>query len=293
MSGEGRRTEHRAARAVAAGFVVSALASVALAFVYLAGGQPQAEGALLAVALGGLGYGFVLWGHHLTPHGPFEEERHPMPTAPEEREAFGESFARGVLGRRALVRRTLYGALGALGVAALFPIRSLGPNPGRSLVRTPWRRGLRLVNERNVPVAAADVPLGGLVTVFPEGHAESSDGQAVVVRVRPGVLDPPPERETWSPEGILVYSKLCTHAGCPVGLYDVESNQLFCPCHQSAFDVLSVGEVVFGPAARRLPQLPISIDEEGFLVAEGDFSEPVGPAWWTRPVPEDPGEASR
>lgn len=290
--GEGPRTARRAERAAAAGFLVSAAASLVLAGVYLAGGQPQAEGALLALALVGLGYGFVLWGHHLAPQGPVEEPRHPLPTSAGERQAFDEDLARGGgIERRTLLRRTLYAAVGCLGLATLFPIRSLGPNPGRTLVRTPWRRGLRLITEQGEPVQAAEVPLGGLVTVFPEGHPGSADGQAVLVRVSPTVIDPPPGREGWAPQGLLVYSKLCTHAGCPVGLFDAQSNQLFCPCHQSAFDVLAAGAVVVGPAARPLPQLPVSIDKEGFLVAEADFSEPVGPAWWSRPIRPRPGQA--
>ena len=149
MSDDGPRTGYRATRAAATGFVVSALASLSLAVVYYGGGQPQAEGALLAIALAGLGYGFVLAGHHLLPPGPNEEPRHPLASTPEERAEFVSDFERaGVLERRALFRRTLYLAAGALGVAAVFPIRSLGPNPGRSLLETPWRKGLRLVNEK-------------------------------------------------------------------------------------------------------------------------------------------------
>lgn len=291
MADEGSQTGRRAERAATVAFGACAVAAVALALVYLGGGQPQAEGALLAVALGALGYGLVLWGHHLTPEGPFEEARHSLSTTARERAAFEGDFERqGMMPRRRLLRRALTGALGALGVAALFPIRSLGPNPGSALRRTPWRPGRRLVNEQGSAVRAADVPVGGLVTVFPEGHPRSADGQAVLVRVRPEVLAPPSGRRTWSPGGLLAYSKVCTHAGCAVGLFNVESNQLFCPCHQSAFDVLAAGEVVFGPAARRLPQLPLSIDDEGYLVAQSDFSEPIGPAWWTRP--RDPGGLS-
>jgi ubiquinol-cytochrome c reductase iron-sulfur subunit len=124
--------------------------------------------------------------------------------------------------------------------------------------------------------------MNGLVTVFPEGHAGSADGQAVLVRVDPGVLVLRPGREDWSPEGLIVYSKVCTHAGCPVGLYQAETHQLLCPCHQSAFDVLDEAKPVFGPAAAALPQLPIRIDTDGFLRARGDFPEPVGPSFWRR-----------
>jgi ubiquinol-cytochrome c reductase iron-sulfur subunit len=87
----------------------------------------------------------------------------------------------------------------------------------------------------------------------------------------------------WVPDGTHVaYSKICTHAGCPVGLYRAESQSLICPCHQSQFDVADGGKPFFGPAARPLPQLPLGVDEEGILVAQGDFPEPVGPAFWDR-----------
>ena len=128
---------------------------------------------------------------------------------------------------------------------------------------------------------AAEVPIGGLVTVFPEGHANSADGQAVLMRVEPGLIVPLPGREGWTPDGYVVYSKICTHAGCPVGLYQRETQQLLCPCHQSSFDVLHHAKPVFGPAAAPLPQLPIEISD-GLIRATGDFSEPVGPSCWRR-----------
>jgi ubiquinol-cytochrome c reductase iron-sulfur subunit len=119
--------------------------------------------------------------------------------------------------------------------------------------------------------------------VFPEGFAGSSDAQTLLIRVRPGSLNLPPERLAWVPEGTHVaYSKICTHAGCPVGLYRAESQSLICPCHQSQFDVADGGKPFFGPAARPLPQLPLGVDDEGILVAQGDFPEPVGPAFWDR-----------
>jgi ubiquinol-cytochrome c reductase iron-sulfur subunit len=150
------------------------------------------------------------------------------------------------------------------------------------LLETPWRRGKRLVTDDGRPVLAADVPLDGLVTVFPEGAPGSADGQAVLVRVPDGALSPARGREEWAPDGLIAYSKICTHAGCPVGLYQAKTHQLLCPCHQSAFDVLREAKPVFGPAAAPLPQLPLSIDADGYLVAGGDFSDPVGPSFWHR-----------
>jgi len=276
------RRERFFERTAALTFLLSFAAFIGLAVVYWRGGQPQAEGALLAVGFGGLAYGLVTWGNHLMPEGPYAEDRHDF-DEPVQEELFGDDLARGRwITRRTLLLRTLVLAAGGLGVAALFPIRSLGPKPGRSLLQTPWRNGLRLITDDGKLVRADDVPIGGLVTVFPEGHPGSADGQAVLVRVEPGLIDPVVGRESWSPEGYIVYSKICTHAGCPVGLYQRETHELLCPCHQSTFDVLHGAKAVFGPAAGALPQLPIQIDGDGTLSALGDFSDPVGPPFWRR-----------
>jgi ubiquinol-cytochrome c reductase iron-sulfur subunit len=132
-------------------------------------------------------------------------------------------------------------------------------------------------------VHAADVARGSLVTVFPDGAPDAADSVAVLLRVDPQTLHLPAGRAAGAPEGLLVYSKVCTHAGCPVGLYEAQRHELLCPCHQSAFDVLRGAEPTSGPAARALPQLPIEIASDGVLVARGDFSSPVGPGYWDMP----------
>ena len=199
----GGRTERFAERTSALAFVLSAVAFVGLAAVYWRGGQPQAEGALLAVGFAGLAYGLVTWGNQLLPQGPFEEARHQFGDEAQE-SLFEDDMRRGeALTRRKLLVRTLVLAAGGLGVAAVFPIRSLGPKPGRKLLETPWRNGLRLVTEDGRPVRALEVPIGGLVTVFPEGHAGSADGQAVLMRVEPGLIVPVPGRESWTPDGYV------------------------------------------------------------------------------------------
>jgi ubiquinol-cytochrome c reductase iron-sulfur subunit len=274
--------ERRAERRASAAFVVSATAAVALAVVYWRGGQPQLEGLFLGVALLALAFGFVTWANHLMPGGPFEGPRHPMASPEVERQAVESDFERGGTRTRRKLLRTLGLAAGALGAAAVFPIRSLGPRPGGALLHTPWTTGRRLVTDDGRPVRADDVPVEGLVTVFPDGAPGSADGQAVLVRVDEGLIHPEPGREEWTPGGLIAYSKICTHAGCPVGLYQADSHQLLCPCHQSAFDVLRGAVPVVGPAAVRLPQLPLRIDGEGFVVAGGDFSDPVGPSFWHR-----------
>ncbi|HEY7440153.1 MAG TPA: Rieske (2Fe-2S) protein [Acidimicrobiia bacterium] len=264
-------------------FTASTLGGIGLAITYALGGQPQLEGVLLGIALLGLGVGLIAWAHRFLPHGPFEEEREELGAGPVEEEALEADIERGgVLTRRRLIVGGLTGALGALTVAFLFPIRSLGPAPGGSLFHTPWRAGSRAITDAGRPVLAASVPTGGLVTVFPDGHPDSADGQVVLVRVDPDQLRLPAGRRGWAPNGLIAYSKVCTHAGCPVGLYEARKNTLLCPCHQSSFDVLTGGNPVLGPAARALPQLPIAIDAQGYVIAQSDFDEPIGPTFWNR-----------
>lgn len=276
-----RGAERRAERIIAAAFVASAGCSIGLAVLYWRGGQPQLEGLLLAGTFSWLSVGVVVLAHRLLP-GPTVEQRHVLDSSEAIDRALTEDLGRGGLSRRRLITRTFLLAAAAFGVAAVFPLRSLGPNPGNSLTSTPWRRGRRLVTSDGTPVHLADVPLGGLVTAYPDGEVDSADGQVVLVRVEPGLLDPAPDRTDWSPDGLLAFSKVCTHAGCPVGLYEAERHELLCPCHQSTFDVLDGARPVFGPAAAPLPQLPLVIDDDGIVAAGGDFSDPVGPSFWHR-----------
>ncbi|HET8621850.1 MAG TPA: Rieske 2Fe-2S domain-containing protein [Acidimicrobiales bacterium] len=282
LTRRGARVE--AASAIA--FVVAMLASIALAVVYWQGGQPQAEGVLLAVALGGIGMGIVLWAKHFMPHDEVAEDRPPMPSSDEDIAAFTADFAAGqssLRSRRVLVA-TAGGACAALGVAVLFPIRSLGPRPGRGLKETPYRRApIRVVTAEGDPLRPDDLEVDGLVTVWPEGHTDAADAPTLLIRYRDTQdFQPRPGREDWTVDNIVAYSKLCTHVGCPVGLYQAESGLLLCPCHQSTFDVLVGARPVFGPAARSLPQLPLDVDAQGYIIATGDFSDPVGPGFWDR-----------
>jgi ubiquinol-cytochrome c reductase iron-sulfur subunit len=275
----------RKGASIAMAFGLSTLASLGLFVLYIRGGEPQIEGALIGVALGGLAYGFVMWAKLFMPTGGFVQEREPLPSRPADRESFFEDFFAGEqqLGRRTFLVRMLITALGALGLAALLPIRSLGPKPGRSLFQTAWRNGSRVIREDGTPVLAVDLDLGGVLTVFPENAPGEADSQALLIRVDPADFRVLPGHEGWAPDGLVAYSKICTHAGCPVGLYEQSSGRLFCPCHQSVFDALDGATPTGGPATRPLPQLPLEIDPAGYLRATGDFPEPVGPAFWNRP----------
>ena len=273
-------------RRIGALLVASTLAALGLAGVYIAGGQPQAEGALLAVALGGIGVALILWARSLSTEGEVIAERGPLGSEEEEAEEVAERVEEVVEGHEEPGRRSVlklfWAAGGALALSAIFPIRSLGPAPGRDLLATAWRPGARLVDEDGRPIRVDTLQVGGTVTAFPERAERAGDSSVVVVRVEDGAIRPRPGRESWSPQGYVAYSKICPHVGCPVGLYQADKHELLCPCHQSTFDVLDGARPSFGPATRSLPQLPLAVDGEGFIVAQGDFDEPVGPGFWNR-----------
>lgn len=296
-SGGERRTE----RAIAVALVVSAVCALGLALTYATGGQVQLEGLLLGLSLGSLGWALAAWGKHLLPAGPFVQQRHPLgeedpdpqPVSRLVDERTGvavdtpggdaDTEGLGAVGRRPFLLKLLVGAAGALGVAALFPIRSLGPDPGRTLFRTAWRAGSRVVTEEGRPVRAGELEVGSVLTVFPEGHVGEADAQTLLIRAVEDDLSTRPGREGWAPGGHVAYSKVCTHAGCPVGLYQVATRQLLCPCHQSLFDVVDGARPVFGPATRSLPQLALEVGDDGYLRAQGDYDEAIGPGFWERP----------
>jgi ubiquinol-cytochrome c reductase iron-sulfur subunit len=171
--------------------------------------------------------------------------------------------------------------------------------PDDKLAHTVWTKGMRVVNDvAGTPIKPEDVEIGQLINAEPGVFFEEKDGHpvyegtalqqakakaaAIVVRMKPSDITPAPGRENWGVEGILCFSKICTHVGCPISLWEQQTHHLLCPCHQSTFDLADNGKVIFGPAARPLPQLPIMVDSEGYLVAQSDFDEPVGPSYWER-----------
>jgi ubiquinol-cytochrome c reductase iron-sulfur subunit len=275
-----RRAERRAAFAFLACFACG----VALIVVYFTNDNTALEGLLLGAALALFAIALVVIAHRLLPTGLAVDQREDwsedVAGLAEEQASFDRVES---VTRRRFLFASAGGAIVALAAVAVVPLRSLGPNPDDTLAHTPWRAGLRLVNDAGNPIRASDVALDSLVTVFPDGYPDSADGQAVLMRVLPNLLQLSPARSAGAPQGLIAYSKVCTHAGCPVGLYEAQRHELLCPCHQSAFAVLTGAQPVSGPAARALPQLPIAIDADGFLVALGDFTGSVGPAYWNMP----------
>jgi ubiquinol-cytochrome c reductase iron-sulfur subunit len=264
-------------------FVASILGGVALAVVYALGGQPQLEGAFLAVALCGFGGGLVLWAKRFMPAGPEIEERGELASSEDDVAAFKEDFDVGEyqLERRSLLTKLMVGAGAALGLAAIFPIQSLGPRPGPWMTRSPFQPGTRLVDGAGQTVGPDRLKENGILTVFPEGQLDDEYAQTVLIHYDPANdFIPRPGSEDWTVENLVAYSKVCTHAGCPVGLYEAQNGTLLCPCHQSTFDVYDGARPVFGPAAVSLPQLPLGLDADGNLMSTGPFSGPVGPEFW-------------
>ena len=251
--------------------------------------QTQFLGLALGLAFAFISAACIVIGKRLVVTEELEEEY--GTTHPDDEEALvqlvddsGSRFTR----KRLLVLAGA-GAGTALGAALVTPALSLGPVFNvSSLYRTPWRRGIRLVDEAGRALLADDIEEGTFYTAFPE-HAdrEQLGAPLVVVRLEPAELQLPDGRQGWAPDGILAYSKICTHAGCAIALYRkptfpaVEPKPaLVCPCHYSTFNVANGGAVIFGPAGRPLPQLPLEISDSGELHAGGNFSGPVGPSWW-------------
>ena len=257
----------------------------------------MALGLALACALLGIGAAAIHWAKSIMNNHERVEDRHSVASSPEVREAAVANLVAGAqdsgISRRGLLKSALVGSL------ALFPLTIVVPLVGEvgenwdvaSFKRTLWRKGLRLTTDPSGrPIKAADVTVGSIWHVIPEGleeapHPLDEKAKAVVIvmRLEPDALIEAPERKDWSHEGIVAYSKICTHVGCPVALYEKDSHHLLCPCHQSTFDVADDCRVVFGPAKRPLPQLPITVDSTGRMRANGSFDQAVGPGFWERP----------
>ncbi len=274
-------------------FALSAACAAAFVAVYAVDSLPaqtQLLGLSLGLALLFLAAGLILTGRRLVPDLEHAEE-YPPPDHPQEQAELEEVIAAGGvrLTRRRLFRLALGGAGGALGVALLTPLVSFGPLLDTARFRaTTWRSGRRLVGEDGRPLRAPDVEESTFVTAFPEG-ADPKDlsSPVIVVRLPREALRLPRQLRGYDAGGIVAYSKICTHAGCAVAMYRAPLFQptsprpaLVCPCHYSTFDPATGGTVLFGPAGRPLPMLPVRVDGRGYLRAKGTFSGQVGPAWW-------------
>ncbi len=310
----------RAERQVVALLLVSVLASIGgiVGFFLIPVGTTLLDVRLSTIVLGvglglgmlGIGLGAVHWSKTLMSNTEYVEKRKPAASSPEVREQAVGMLETGIAESGIARRPVLKGAL--VGAAALAPLPFVVPLVGelspswdtRKFRHTAWgdvpegtggrlpdgSMGRRLATDPdNRLIRAADVTNGSAFQVIPHGigdqeHYLEEKAKAVVfmTRIDPSELNISPERRDWSYDGIVAYSKVCTHVGCPVALYEQQTHHLLCPCHQSTFDLANEAKVVFGPANRALPQLPITVDTEGYLVARSDFHETVGPSFWER-----------
>ena len=276
----------RALRAAVVSFVVATVGGIVAAVGYSADQTEVVLGIGLAMALTGIGFGLVAWAKYLDLDEHVAEAREPLRLTPSDHAAVRDVIetSRQTVGRRKLLVVLLGGSFASLVVGFVGPIGSLGPKPRGERARTAWRAGARLVTPDGSPIERGGSGFDQLVTVFPEGSIGVDDSQVVLVRLPPDLLTD--ETAAGAVDGWVAYSKICTHAGCSVGLFGIDNRppdllrQLVCPCHQSVFDPLDGARPVGGPATRSLPQLPLDADADGFLVARSGFDRPVGPIAW-------------
>jgi len=258
-------------------------------------------GLTLGLALLLIGLGAIQWARQLMDDEEKIEYRHGAVSDEEDRRYVLDELDKGIaeskVTRRKVLGRSLLGALGLVALPGVVLLADLGPWPTRkwisgTIATTIWEEGIRLVNDVTyVPIRAEQVQIGQLINAQPENlqeyHGteflqEKAKASIIVVRMNPNTIKIPDSRKDWHVGGILCYSKICTHVGCPISLWEQQTHHLLCPCHQSTFDLGDSGVVVFGPAARSLPQLPITVDAEGYLVARDGFSVPTGPSYFER-----------
>jgi ubiquinol-cytochrome c reductase iron-sulfur subunit len=303
------RAANRSERAVASMFLLSMLATVGfiasyvifpvdkIVYIFPFGHVSALNfslGLTLGLALFLIGAGAVHWARTLMSDVEVADDRHAIEAPPEVKAKVLADFKAGaeesVLGRRKLIRNTMFGALALVPLSGVMLLRDLGPLPEKKLRKTLWAKGKQLVNMNTMePLRPEDVVVGSLTFAMPEGLEEDAhDFQTqiakaalMIIRIEPDNIKDKRERE-WAHEGIVAFSKICTHVGCPISLYEQQTHHVLCPCHQSTFDLSDGGRVIFGPAGHALPQLRISVNDNGYLEALGDFTEPVGPSFWER-----------
>lgn len=282
-----RPVNQRAYYAAIAAFVVAIVGGVVAAVGYGTKNTGNMLGLGLAAALGGIGFGLVSWAKYLDLDEHVAQSRENLQVTPEQREDLREEveMTAATVGRRRVLIGLFGGSFLSMLIGFVGPIGSLGPKPRGERGRTSWRAGRRLVTVDGNPITREGYAIGELVTVFPEGHIGVDDSQVILLRLPESSLTKR-TLDGGALDGWVAYSKICTHAGCSVGLFGIDNRppqtlrQLVCPCHQSAFEVADGARPVGGPAPRSLPQLGLDVDGSGFLVARGDFDRPVGPLAW-------------
>ena len=286
-------------------------------------------GLTLGFAIVAIGVGAVQYTKKFIPEEISIQDRHDGQSAEVDRRTIvaelSDSLSTSTIGRRKLIKRSAGFGVGALGLGALLPfVGGMVKNPWAEGDKSPlWVSGwtpkypgetIYIRRDTGRPgdvvlVRPEDLDAGAMETVFPFRESERGDEEALIhalkgirnsvmlIRLRTEDAQKAIKRkgqESFNYGDYFAYSKICTHLGCPTSLFEQQTNRILCPCHQSQFDAMQYGKPIFGPAARALPQLPITVNEEGFLVANGDFIEPLGPAYWERPrgVHESDSEGS-
>jgi ubiquinol-cytochrome c reductase iron-sulfur subunit len=312
----GTKAERRLTRTIALLFLITGLAATVFLVVYIwwpwryqpgTGGDKLYTpllGATLGIALLGVGFGILAWGKKLLPKEVSIQDRHEGGSPDDDRKLTGQTilYMADELGvrRRPLLGISLLAGLAPVGAVALAPLIGgliSDPHKNNQMFTTGWApqdgQKIRLTREDGTPIRPEDVSAGGQMTVFPgiPGGATNAhaDSPTLLIHLRP--QDAQTAREANAGAGkpdymagdYTAFSKICTHAGCPASLYEQQTNRLLCPCHQSQFLITDNARPIFGPASRRLPQLPLEVDAEGFFVARSDFTETVGPDFWERP----------
>jgi ubiquinol-cytochrome c reductase iron-sulfur subunit len=306
------RAARRAERQVALMFGLSALMTILFIAAFVSIGKRDyvtipvigsigllnaALGLTLGLSLFLIGAGAIHWARKLMSDEEIVDQRHPFSSDEETRAAVVEKFNEGAeesgVMKRPIIRRTLLGAMVLLPLPVLVLLRDLGTLPETKFRETLWRKGSRIVTDVSYrPIRPGDIPVGGLIAgALPEELKKVEEEQGslnaraksaiILVRLEPDEIRSQ-QIENGDYQGILAFSKICTHLGCPIALFQQRTKHLLCPCHQSTFDLADSGNVIFGPAARRLPQLAITVDADGYLVAADGFQEPVGPSFWER-----------
>lgn len=272
-------------------------------------------GATLGLTILALGIGVLQYTRKFIPHELAVQQRHDGGSAEMDKATILANLAdagnRSTIARRPMIKRSLLFGGGVLGLTlTALPLGGLLRNPhaqsanAAGLLHTPWqhtKKGekvfLRRVtgNDEISKVRPEDMDAGAMETVFPYRDTDThedwehvlhvGDSPVMLIRLRPqdGARVVKHEgQEDFNYGDFYAYTKICSHLGCPTSLFEQRSNRILCPCHQSQFDALQYAKPVFGPATRKLAQLPITVDEDGYFISTGDFNEPVGPAYWER-----------